>query len=40
MYKRGKVMIVEVKNLEKTYKNGLKALNGVNLEVREKEIFG
>ncbi|MDE6656819.1 MAG: ABC transporter ATP-binding protein [Anaeroplasmataceae bacterium] len=33
-------MIVEVKNLEKTYKNGLKALNGLNLEVREKEIFG
>ncbi len=33
-------MIVEVKNLEKTYRNGLKALNGVNLEVREKEIFG
>lgn len=32
-------MIVEVKNLEKTYKNGLKALNGLNLEVREKEIF-
>ena len=33
-------MIVEVKNLEKTYKNGLKALNGLSLEVREKEIFG
>lgn len=33
-------MIVEVKNLEKTYKNGLKALNGLNLEVREHEIFG
>ncbi|MDE6241645.1 MAG: ABC transporter ATP-binding protein [Anaeroplasmataceae bacterium] len=33
-------MIVEVKNLEKTYKNDLKALNGLNLEVREKEIFG
>ncbi len=33
-------MIVEVKNLEKTYKNGLKALNGLSLEVREKEIYG
>ncbi len=34
------LMIVEVKNLEKTYKNGLKALNGLSLEVREKEIYG
>lgn len=33
-------MIVQVKELEKTYKNGLKALNGVSLEVREKEIYG
>lgn len=33
-------MIVEVKELEKTYKNGLKALNGLSLEVREGEIFG
>lgn len=33
-------MIVQVKDLEKTYKNGLKALNGLSLEVREKEIFG
>ncbi len=33
-------MIVQVKNLEKTYKNGLKALNGLSLEVREKEIYG
>ncbi len=33
-------MIVEVKDLEKTYKNGLKALNGLSLEVREGEIFG
>lgn len=33
-------MIVEVKNLEKTYKNGLKALNGLSLEVRNGEIFG
>lgn len=33
-------MIVKVENLEKTYKNGLKALNGLSLEVREGEIFG
>ncbi|MDE5715014.1 MAG: ABC transporter ATP-binding protein [Anaeroplasmataceae bacterium] len=33
-------MIVKVGNLEKTYKNGLKALNGLSLEVREGEIFG
>lgn len=33
-------MIVEVKNLNKTYKNGLKALNDLSLEVREKEIYG
>ncbi len=33
-------MIVQVKDLEKTYKNGLKALNGLSLEVREGEIFG
>lgn len=33
-------MIVQVKDLEKTYKNGLKALNGLSLEVRDKEIFG
>lgn len=33
-------MIVQVKELEKTYKNGLKALNGLSLEVREGEIFG
>ena len=33
-------MIVQVKELEKTYKNRLKALNGVSLEVREKEIYG
>ncbi len=33
-------MIVQVKELEKTYKNGLKALNGVSLEVREKSIYG
>ncbi len=33
-------MIVKVSNLEKTYKNGLKALNGLSLEVHEKEIYG
>lgn len=33
-------MIVEVKDLMKTYKNGLKALNGLSLEVRQGEIFG
>ena len=33
-------MIVQVQNLEKTYKNGLKALNKLSLEVREGEIFG
>lgn len=33
-------MIVEVNNLVKKYKNGVVALNGINLEVREGEIFG
>lgn len=33
-------MIVQVQDLEKTYKNGLKALNKLSLEVREGEIFG
>ena len=33
-------MVVQVKKLEKTYKNGLKALNGLSLEVHEGEIFG
>lgn len=33
-------MIVQVKNLVKTYKNGLRALNGLCYEVHEGEIYG
>lgn len=33
-------MIVEVKNLVKTYKNGLRALNGLSYEVHKGEIYG
>lgn len=33
-------MIVELKNVTKTYKNGLKALNNLSYEVREGEIYG
>jgi ABC-2 type transport system ATP-binding protein len=34
------MMVVEIKNLVKTYKNGVKALNKLNFQVREGEIFG
>jgi ABC-2 type transport system ATP-binding protein len=33
-------MIVKVKNVSKTYKNRLKALNNLSFEVREGEIYG
>ena len=33
-------MIVKLENVSKTYKNGLKALNHLNYEVREGEIYG
>ena len=31
--------ILRIENLTKTYKGGLTALNGINLEIREGEIF-
>ncbi|MFA5542439.1 MAG: ABC transporter ATP-binding protein [Bacilli bacterium] len=33
-------MIIKVQNLVKTYKNGLRALDGLSFQVRDKEIFG
>ena len=33
-------MIVEIKNLVKTYKGGIRALDGLNYQVRDGEIFG
>ena len=33
-------MIVKIENLVKTYKNGVRALNKLNFQVREGEIFG
>lgn len=33
-------MIVKISNLTKTYKNGVRALNNLSLEVRDGEIFG
>lgn len=33
-------MIVEFSDVSKTYKNGVKALDGLSFEVREGEIFG
>ncbi len=33
-------MIVKIKNLTKTYKSGVRALNNLSFEVREGEIFG
>lgn len=34
------MMIVKIENLVKTYKNGVRALDKLNFEVREGEIFG
>jgi ABC-2 type transport system ATP-binding protein len=31
--------ILEIKNLNKTYKSGFKALDDINLEIQEGEIF-
>lgn len=33
-------MVIKVNNLEKTYKSGVKAIDGLNFEVRDGEIFG
>lgn len=33
-------MVIKVKNLVKTYKSGVKALDGLSFEVRDGEIFG
>lgn len=33
-------MIVEIKNLVKTYKGGVKAVDGLNFQVRDGEVFG
>ena len=33
-------MIIKATNLEKTYKNGVKAVDGLSFEVRDKEILG
>ncbi len=33
-------MIIKVTNLEKTYKNEVKAVDGLSFEVRDKEILG
>ena len=34
------MMIVKIENLVKTYKNGVRALDKLNFQVREGEIFG
>src|SRR5690606_29224395 len=39
-YEGRKEMIVEFSDVSKTYKNGVKALDGLSFEVREGEIFG
>jgi ABC-2 type transport system ATP-binding protein len=33
-------LIIKVTNLEKTYKNEVKAVDGLSFEVRDKEILG